>query len=230
LKIRRIICPAAAGAASALGLLVAPLAVDLARSFMTRLDRTDWSHVGQILAEMEEEGSSILMASGVEAEDILYERTADMRYVGQFYEIPSPIPSGTPGPEMIPRIAENFYLAYDQAFGRHLTDTPIQILTWRVRSYCVSPKLQIRYSEKRPGTEAPAIKGQRKAFFPDEEKFVETPVYDRYALAPGSTFPGPAIIEERECTTVVGFHSRFSIDQNLNLIIERGEKKGGGEI
>jgi N-methylhydantoinase A len=69
-----------------------------------------------------------------------------------------------------------------------------------------------------------AIKGRRKAFFPEEERFIETPVYDRYRLAPGCTFSGPAIIEERECTTVVGFHSRFSVDRDLNIIIERDEK------
>lgn len=221
LKIKKIICPAAAGAASALGLLVAPLAVDLVRSYMTRLDRTDWSYVRHIFAEMEEEAAGILIASGIDPKEVLFQRVADMRYAGQFYEIPSSIPSGNPGPEMIPRIMENFYQAYDQAFGRHLTDTPIQVLTWRVRAYCASPRLKIQYSKKRPVNETSGIKGQRKAFFPDAEEFVETPVYDRYGLAPGCSFPGPAVIEERECTTIVGFHSRFSIDQNLNLIIEK---------
>jgi N-methylhydantoinase A len=159
LKIKRIVCPPAAGAASALGLLVAPLAADLARSYMTRLDRADWNRVGQILAEMEEEGAGILTSSGVKAKDILYERTADMRYAGQFYEIQSPVPSGSPGPDMIPRIVENFYMAYDRAFGRHLTDAPIQVLTWRVRAYCISPRLQISYSKKRAMDQTSAIKG-----------------------------------------------------------------------
>ena len=139
LKIRKVICPAAAGAASALGLLVAPLAADFVRSYMTRLDRTDWSYVRKIFAEMEEEAARILISSGADPTEVLYERVADMRYAGQFYEIPSPLPPGIIGPEMIPGITENFYQAYDQAFGRHLTDAPIQVLTWRVRAYCIPP-------------------------------------------------------------------------------------------
>ena len=221
LKIKKIICPAAAGAASALGLLIAPLAVDMVRSYMTRLDRTDWDHVRHIFTEMEEEAAGVLIASGVDRKEILYERVADMRYAGQFYEIPSPIPSGIPGPEMISSIVDGFYQAYDRAFGRHLTDAPIQVLTWRARAYCVSPKLNVQYAKKRSMAGTSGIKGQRKAFFPDPGKFVETPVYDRYGLAPGYSSRGPAIIEERECTTIVGFDSRFSVDQSLNLIMER---------
>ena len=221
MKLKRIICPAAAGAASALGLLVAPLAVDLVRSYMARLDRTDWNRVRRIFAEMEEEATDNLMAAGVDRKEIYWERTADMRYAGQFYEIPSPVPSGSLGPEMVPKMVEDFYQAYDRTFGRHLTDSPIQVLTWRLRASCVSPRLKIHYSGKRSAAEASGIKGQRKAYFPDPGDFVETPVYDRYSLAPGSSFQGPAIIEERECTTVVGFHSRFYIDENFNLIVER---------
>ena len=68
---------------------------------------------------------------------------------------------------------------------------------------------------------ASGIKGKRKACFPDQGDFVETPIYDRYSLPSGTNLLGPAIIEERECTTIVGFQSRFSIDQNLNLIIDQ---------
>lgn len=221
MKLKRIICPAAAGAASALGLLVAPLAVDLVRSYMTRLDRTDWDRVRRIFAEMEEEATDNLMAAGVDRKEIYWERTADMRYAGQFYEIPSPVPSRSLGPEVVPKMVEDFYQAYDRTFGRHLTDSPIQVLTWRLRASCVSPRLKIPYSGKRSGAEASGIKGQRKAYFPDPGEFVKTPVYDRYSLTPGSSFQGPGIVEERECTTVVGFHSRFYIDENFNLIVER---------
>jgi N-methylhydantoinase A len=118
-------------------------------------------------------------------------------------------------------MTEDFYRAYDRAFGRHLTDAPIQVLTWRLRASYPPPALQIRYSAKRAGGTRSALKGRRKAYFPEEGRFVETPVYERYDLTPGGDFPGPAIIEERECTTIVGFRSRFSVDGRLNLIIAR---------
>jgi N-methylhydantoinase A/oxoprolinase/acetone carboxylase beta subunit len=46
--------------------------------------------------------------------------------------------------------------------------------------------------------------------------------FDPLSRAPGTFFPGPAIVEERECTTVVGFHPRFQVDSRLKLVIERG--------
>lgn len=221
MKLKKIICPAAAGTASALGLLVTPMAVDFVRSYMARLDKLDWAHVNLIFEEMENEAIRALLAAGVKEEETLFERAADMRYAGQFYEIPSTLPPGKLGPEVLPQIVEDFYQAYARAFGRHLTDSPIQALTWRLRASCPSPRLKIRYSGKRSTTEPSGIKGKRKVYFPEQGEFVETTVYDRYSLAPGSSFQGPAIIEERESTTIVGFHSRFYIDEHLNLIIER---------
>jgi N-methylhydantoinase A len=221
MKLKRIICPAAAGTASALGLLVAPLALDLVRSYTARLDRLDWNRVNQIFEQMEEEAANGLLATGVDRKEILLERTADMRYAGQFYEIPSPIPPGKLGPEVLPQIVEDFYQVYDRAFGRHLTDSPIQALTWRLRASCPSPMFKIHYSGKRSTAEPSGIKGERKAYFPEPGKFVQTKVYDRYSLAPGTSLQGPAIIEERESTTIAEFHSHFYIDEHLNLIINR---------
>jgi N-methylhydantoinase A len=221
MKLKQVICPAAAGAASALGLLVAPLAVDFVRSYMTHLGKADWDHVNRIYGEMEAEAAGILAGAGVNPEEVLWERSADMRYAGQFYEIASAMPPGRLGAEGVGRIVEDFYRAYDRAFSRHLTDSPIQVLTWRLRASCPSPALKIHFARKGTAGDSSGLKGKRKAYYPDPGRFVETPVYDRYSLATGTCLPGPAIVEERECTTVVGFHSRFRVDHNLNLIIER---------
>ena len=67
---------------------------------------------------------------------------------------------------------------------------------------------------------APAPKGTRKAYFPEAAGYVDTPVYDRYALTPGAAFAGPAIIEERESTTVAGPGARIRVDGRLTLVLE----------
>jgi N-methylhydantoinase A len=56
-------------------------------------------------------------------------------------------------------------------------------------------------------------------YFQEAGGFVETPVYDHYALAPGQEFPGPAIVEQRESTVVVGPKARFGLDGQFNLIM-----------
>ena len=68
---------------------------------------------------------------------------------------------------------------------------------------------------------APAQKGLRPAWF--GERFVDTPVYDRYALRPGDRIEGPAIVEERESTTIVPPGDRLSVDDAMNLRIVLGE-------
>ena len=67
--------------------------------------------------------------------------------------------------------------------------------------------------------EVTAWKGDRPAYFPEAGGFVPTPVYDRYALAPGETLVGPAIVEERESTTVVPPGDRLEVDPQGNLRI-----------
>ncbi len=221
LKIKTIICPPAAGTASALGLLVTPIALDFARSYVSRLDSLDWNHVNTIYEEMEAEALSSLMESGASRDEIIFERTADMRYVGQFYEIPSAIPNGTLGPRQVSDITETFYQTYEKAFGRYMTDLPIQGLTWRLRAQCPAPIVDVKFAEKQDKTEKEALKGKRKAYFPEQKQFVECPVYERYLVKPGTTLKGPVILEERESTTIVGVDSVVHVDDRFNLVIER---------
>jgi N-methylhydantoinase A len=221
LKIKTIICPPAAGTASALGLLVTPIALDFARSYVSRLDTLNWDHVNAIYEEMETEALASLMASGARHDEIVFEKMADMRYVGQFYEIPSPIPNGKLDAGNISEITETFYITYEKTFGRYMTDAPVQALTWRLRAQCPSPCVGIKYSGKQDKTDMEALKGKRKAYFPEQRQFIECPVYERYRIKSGTTLKGPAIFEERESTTIVGVDSEVHIDDGLNIIIER---------
>jgi N-methylhydantoinase A len=105
---------------------------------------------------------------------------------------------------------------------------PIEALNWRV--VVSGPMPEISVAGPRPGAgEAaavkPAPKGARKAYFPEARGYVDTPVYDRYAFTPGAAFAGPAIIEERESTTVVGPGARVSVDVRLTLILEHEESR-----
>ena len=221
LKIKTIICPPAAGTASALGLLVTPIALDFARSYVSRLDSLDWNHVNTIYEEMEAESLSSLMESGASRDEIIFERTADMRYVGQFYEIPSAIPIGILGSRHVSEITETFYQTYEKAFGRYMTDAPIQGLTWRLRAQCPAPIVEVKFAEKQDKTETEALKGKRKAYFPEQKQFIECSVYERYRIKSGTTLKGPVILEERESTTIVGVDSEVHVDDRFNLIIER---------
>ncbi len=92
-------------------------------------------------------------------------------------------------------------------------------MTWRVISSGPRPKVHLAARATGHDAEA-AVKGARRAWFPEAGDYVETLVYDRYALGSGSAFRGPAIIEERESTVIVGPGAQCVIDAQLNLVVE----------
>jgi N-methylhydantoinase A len=83
-----------------------------------------------------------------------------------------------------------------------------------------SPDLALGAASPEPPGDAPPAKSRRPAFFPEARGYVETPVYDRYLLRPGHALEGPAIVEERESTFVLGPGGRARVDATLTLIAE----------
>jgi N-methylhydantoinase A len=221
LKVGRVVVPLGAGVASALGFLVAPPATDMVRSYVARLERVDWSHVNAMLSEMEMLGRDLLTRAGADPERITCTPTADMRYVGQGFEIPVRLPALSLSAADLPVIRESFFASYRMRFGRLVEDASIEGLSWRLA--CVAPNTDIRISARgsQGGEGTNACRGKRPVLFEDHG-WRTCPVYDRYALRTGATFSGPALIEERESTCVVGPGAQVRVDEMKNLVIELG--------
>ena len=217
-----LVLPYGAGVTSAMGLLVAPLAFDFVRSYYGRLDELDWGAVTGIFEEMEREGTDLLVESGAGPDEITHTRTADIRYVGQGHEIRVPIPDGTLTVRQRRTIYEEFDRVYQSLYGREGPPVGLEALTWRVVSRGPRPMPVETARGDVTGDAEAARKGERPAFFPSEGGFVTTPVYDRYRLGPGSTMAGPAIIEERESTAIIGPGGLVRVDDRLNILVSLG--------
>ncbi len=220
LKIRRIIVPLGAGVASALGFLVAPPATDMVRSHVGRLGRLDWTAVNALFDDMAEEGRQLLAAAGADPAAIILKPTADMRHVGQGFEIPVPLPGAALSDADIPAIRRSFFDSYRERFGRVVEDQPIEALSWRLA--CSAPGEDIRIGlggTASPAGGKPIRRGERPVAF-EGHGALGCPVYDRYALRPGMGFDGPALVEERESTCVVGPATRVTVDEHSNLVLE----------
>ena len=223
LGVPAFVAPLGAGTASAFGFLCAPLSFDLARSLYGRLDELDWDAANAALAEMEEEGRELLRASGVADEDVLVRRLGEMRYVGQGHEVGVKLPEGTLGLDDVGGISAGYREEYRRLYRREGPDVPLEAITWRVEVSAPRPEILQEERGGDPRALGEARKGKREIYLPEKDGFAAVPVYDRYRLDPGAAFDGPAVVEERESTVIVGPDSRAEVDGLRNLIV-RWEK------
>lgn len=218
LKINRVICPLGAGVLSALGFLVAAPGTDAVRSYVSRLETLDWNRLNDLFAEMEAEALAQIQEAGADPSTVSIRRRADMRYSGQGFEIDVPVPDGKLDESSAATIRQIFLDRYQELFGRQISDLPMEALTWRVYASGPTPNVELNFAGQQID-EDPADKGERQVYFP-ETGYAACKIYNRYALKPGDSFRGPAVIEERESTAVAGPDTTVSIDKYLNLIID----------
>ncbi|HEX2510112.1 MAG TPA: hydantoinase/oxoprolinase family protein, partial [Microvirga sp.] len=200
LGVREVIVPPASGAASALGFLAAPLSFELVRSHPVEFASTfDEDAVNTVLAELEAEGRKHLREAGIADRDVVVERTADMRLVGQMHDISVPLPSGPIDAGSFEQIRASFTKVYSARYTSVYEGARLEAINFRVR--CAGPTPELSLKGATGGGGKGKVKGTRRVWF--EHRFAQATVYDRYALETGDRIKGPAIVEERESTTIV---------------------------
>ncbi|MFB2606298.1 hydantoinase/oxoprolinase family protein, partial [Rhizobium phaseoli] len=133
----------------------------------------------------------------------------------QGHEITVALPDrGLPKEEFLKQLLANFYKLYRELFGRTV-NASVEVITWRLRASGEKD----RVTRPHEVNAADASKGQRQVYFQELGAYAETPVYDHYRLPVGREFAGPAIVEQRESTAVIGPSGVFHVDANGNLVI-----------
>jgi N-methylhydantoinase A len=217
LGLRRLIAPRAAGVASALGLLIAPARVDRVATVACEMEHVAWTELEATFARLEADAGAVLAAT-LPGRPPKVERLADIRYVGQASELVVPLPAGPYTPTSRGALMQAFEASYVAAFTRTPPTTQVEIINVRVSA-------SIDVAGGAPPMQAPAcgaaipVKGKRPVYFPEFRDFHTTTVYDRYALLPGQALDGPAIVEERESTLVVGPGGRFEVMACGNIVV-----------
>ena len=219
LGIRTVICALGAGTLSALGLLLAPMAFDFVHTDVRALSGIDVDELNRFFLVAETRGRAALAEAGVAAAQMQVTRYAELRYAGQGYEVGVELPDGALGADSAALIGNLFGQAYERLYGRTDPGNIIEAVNWRV--ICSGPPGQISITADGADRAGGPLKGHRSVYFPEVRGFLETPVYDRYALREGDTIEGPAIVEEKESTAVLipGWNGR--IDRLNNLVMER---------
>ena len=214
LGIPRAILPAAAGVTAAIGLLAAEVKFDVARTYQRRIEAVDLAFLDAMFAEMEAQAREVVRDAAVAAE-ILVTRSAELRYVGQGYELTVPLPAGALDAAALARVRASFDDVYAARYGYSNPAEGVEAVTWKLAAIGGTPRVALA---KTASATAEARKGMRRAYFPETAGYVECPVYDRYRLAPGTVLTGPGIVEERESTTVLPPGVTATVDEYATLL------------
>jgi N-methylhydantoinase A len=114
------------------------------------------------------------------------------------------------------RVDEAFHQTYVALYGRRPPGVEAEVMTWRVRVMGPEPTIDVM---TRSGARGHRGKGSRRVWF-RETGFTEARVLDRYRLKPGSAVNGPAVVEERESTVVIGPGGRGRVQPSGALVVE----------
>lgn len=219
----RLLVPPNAGVGSAMGFFTAPRAFDLLRSHKVSLTDVVFEDIEHIFQGLEGDSAKILKKEAGD-EVLHFERSLDMRFVGQGSEINVPVPAGDFTRIEKAQVRKLFDDAYEKLYGRTYPESEVEFINFKVRASLPERLLQLpKISGGQKHSLEEAIKGQRPAYSPLARDFIPYTVYDRYQLFPGARFSGPAIIEEKESTLIVGEDGRISTDEYGFLWIDLKE-------
>ncbi|WP_227356764.1 hydantoinase/oxoprolinase family protein [Haladaptatus salinisoli] len=208
LDMESVVVPHACGVLSAYGLLVADEKHDSVRTLRSPLANVALDDVEATYDDLTED----VLADVATPDAAEVRRAADLRYVGQSFELTVPVD----GAFDASAVADRFREAHESAYG-YAMDDPVELVNLRATAVVEREPLSVSYRDS-----GEARKGTREAFFGD--RFRETPVFARTGLGEGATVEGPAVLEQNESTVVVppGWSGSVRADGTLAL-------SGGGD-
>jgi N-methylhydantoinase A len=202
----KVIVPPFSGVLSSLGLLTAPIAFERGRSIRKPLAEVDLNSLEESFRALEGEARALLPDPAKAS----IERTADVRYHGQDYALEISAEGGRETWQT------RFVAAYRELYGKVDDDNPIELASIRVYARQTAPNPAIPSPQAGKAAEA---KGKREVYFQSLQAYASTPVYERDALVLGQVLNGPAVVEERVSTTIVGPGDRLTVEQGGALVI-----------
>ena len=216
---RSVIFPPHASVLSAFGMLVTPIRYDIVRSALATLAAFDWAAADRAFDEMLVLGRSALTEAGCRPDQIQIRFSGDLRYAGQYNEETVDFDEVMRGARDIAALRETFERLYQVKYGLRLSDNEVEVVNWRLA--CVGPDIR-RGATVRLAVTPGRPRGEREVHFSGRtERSTRFAVWDRATLAAGQAISGPALIEERETTTVILPDWRAVMHSSGCIIAER---------
>ena len=216
LGISKVLCTVAAGAGSCLGLLAAAARVDRSWSRVQLLPDVNSAELAKTYARMHADAQRSLGAAG--AQKIRWTLGAEIRYAGQGNAVDVLIPYRVIGAGTVKSVLRAFEKRYVELYGSLVPGARPEVVTWRLtgQSRVATRTFKLVGAH---GKGKPTPLARRSMYLPTKGAFGKVPVYERYALAPGTKLRGPLVLQERESTIVVARPASVEVFANLTVAI-----------
>lgn len=219
-----VVVPPHPGITSAMGLLATDMVYEYGSTVYQRMSQVDREALQAAFDDLERQAQEQLEADGVEPENMVIQRIAECRYLGQGYELRVDAPSGEIDDEWLERIREVFNQNHEREYSRSFPDADIEIPNIRVRGVGIMPELKMPDVETGSADADHALRAEHPAWFPVDGTLEQVPTkfYDREALQAGNRIAGPAIVNQYDSTTVIPPGLTAEVDHVGNIVIRTG--------
>ncbi|MEM7127773.1 MAG: hydantoinase/oxoprolinase family protein [Chloroflexota bacterium] len=218
LGIGKVLVPVAPGNFSAFGLLVAPIRYDSVRTYIAHGAAIDFGAMNGHLDALQTEIATQLQAEALNLDACRFVRQADLRYLGQSYELTVDLPDDALTPENWPRVEEGYHQAHERFYGFAKESDPVEVVNLRLTGLAEQSTVDMQELEET--VDGSSIQPVDEARLFVDGAWVSAAVIERGALAVGQEIRGPAIIRESGSTAVLGSKNLSYVDAFGNLIIE----------
>jgi N-methylhydantoinase A len=224
LGMRTVIVPETPGAQCAAGLLMTDIRADFLRTRIVPLAaaQTAVAEVTEVFAGLAGSATAWLAEENVPAERRLIERWAEMRYVGQNYELPVQVPEGEITAATVDQMTKRFAAEHERMYGYSAQEEEVQVVTFRLRAVGQVARAELDRVPLGGSDAAAAVRATRQVYLPESGGHTECPVYGRRRLAPGHRIDGPAVIEQMDTTTLLLPGDVATVDELRNLVVAVG--------
>ena len=213
MDIDTVVLPRTPGTLSARGLLLADVRADESRAY--RGERLDPEAMESGFEELEATASERFAEMGFDAEEVTIERAADMRYVGQSYELTVPAGEGPLDEAALDGVVERFHGEHARLYGHAMREEPVEAVTLRVTGTVPTPPM----ADSPDPEEADADRGEREVYF-EATGYADAAVLFRPALAVGETVEGPVILEDTGSTAMLPPGTTGRVAEDGSFVIE----------
>lgn len=224
--IPKVLVPEQPGVLSALGLVMTDIRHDFVQTRVLRAEEISAANLAPLFSELEKEGQAALAADGVEnsRRDLL--RSADLRYAGQAYEVNVPLPDAELSDQAVAELVDRFHALHKQFYAHNHPNRAVELVSARLTALGRMAAPPVPKHELNGADVAP--RGEQAVYFEEAGGFLETALYDRRDLAPGSSLHGPAIVEQIDTTIVIHPDQAIEVDAFANLIVTTGGSQSAG--